>query len=64
MDYMGIFVEDDSPPVRQILGNDDGLHCSTCRHEERVDFHTCNQCSRAWAATNCLVHVGWKPKIC
>jgi hypothetical protein len=59
---MGVFVQDDSPPMRPMLGNDDGLHCSSCRRETNIDDHECNVCSRNWAATRGLVHTGWHPK--
>jgi hypothetical protein len=29
----------------------DDKHCTTCLHETRVDFATCNQCSRDWGNT-------------
>ena len=62
MDYMGVFVQNETAPPRPITGNDDGYHCSTCEREREVDSHTCNLCSRNWGISNCRLHTEWTPK--
>lgn len=63
-DFQGIFVslEHGDKPPRQILGNDDGLHCSSCRRETNVDDHECNVCAANWNASGYRLHTGWSPK--
>jgi hypothetical protein len=51
MDYMGIFVEEDT---------DEPKSCATCEYETAVDRAECNACAREWNASGYKRFVGWK----